>query len=119
MPPVGSIVIYASMLIPGHVPERAVQSGIGFSQGVASAKSLQKTLAPNVIPHCNAGQDVKVADYGMEFHDTTTDGHTHTSSGRRRPHFHTGDSGGMRVGSGGPHEKIYDADCKRRYTGLI
>ncbi|CAM9374918.1 unnamed protein product, partial [Sphacelaria rigidula] len=68
--------------------ERAVRSGIGFSQNVASVKSLQIALASNVLPHDSAGQDFKVAGYGIKFHDTANDGHKHTSNGRRRPHPH-------------------------------
>ncbi|CAM9617354.1 unnamed protein product, partial [Sphacelaria rigidula] len=98
--------------------ERAVRSGIGFSRNVASVKSLQIALAPNVLPYDGAGQDSKVAGSGIKFHDTANDGHTHTCNGRRRPHSHTGCSSGMYIGPDGPYEKNHDADCRRKYAGL-
>ena len=106
------------MSVPRHIPERAVRSGIGFGRNVASVKSLQIALAPDVLPHDSAGQDFKVAGYGIKFHDTANDGHRHTSNGRRRPHPQTGCSSGMYVGPDGPHEKNHDAECRQKYSGL-
>lgn len=85
MLPAGSTVIYSSVLVHCHIPGSAVPRGIGFSQNVASIKSLQIALI-HILPHDSGGQDVLVTDYGMRFHGTDKDGLTHTSTSPPPPH---------------------------------
>lgn len=89
-----------------------VRIGIGFGNGVHSAKALQIALSTNE-PRLSADADGKVPGFGLSFNVSTLADHER----KRKANPHTGEVSAVLLDPDDPHESNHGEQCRKRFAG--